>query len=93
METRVLVTLGKVAGLAGIAMGVVILVFRGVLEKDFLPDRGLSPGQAFAIVLSMMIMTFGIAAIGIVAWLVARAVTPTRPVSQVSSSHLRELPA
>src|SRR5262245_60014668 len=76
METNILRTVGKVAGLGGIALGVFLLVFQGVLQKQFLPQAGLSPAQAFAIILSLMILTFGIAGIGMIAWLVSRTIGP-----------------
>jgi hypothetical protein len=37
--------------------------------------------QAFAVILSLMILTFGIAAIGVVAWLVSRSTNPRAPMS------------
>jgi hypothetical protein len=37
-------TLGAIAGLAGIALGVVLLIFQGVLATKFLPSTGLVPG-------------------------------------------------
>jgi hypothetical protein len=78
MESRILGSLGKVAGLGGIALGVFLILFRGVLEKQFLPQAGVAAEQAFAVILSLMIMTFGIASIGIVAWL--RSGGPKAPV-------------
>ena len=47
-----------------------------MLQKQFLPQAGLSSAQAFAIILSLMILTFGIAGIGIIAWLVSRTIGP-----------------
>lgn len=80
MESRLLSSLGKVAGLGGIALGVFLLLFRGVLEKDFLPKAGLEPAQAYAIILSLMIFTFGIAGLGLIAWLISRATNPKAPI-------------
>ena len=80
MESKLLASVGKVAGLGGIALGVVLLIFRGVLEKQFLPQAGLEPGQAFAVILSLMILTFGIAGIGVIAWLIARTLSSKKTV-------------
>jgi len=55
------------------------------IEKQFLPQAGLGPAQAFAIILSLMILTFGIAGIGIAAWLLGRQIGPKTP---VSGSHM-----
>ena len=81
MESKILSSVGKVAGLGGIALGVFLLIFQGVLEKQFLPQAGLESAQAFAVILSLMILTFGIAGIGVVTWLVGRTVGPEVPVS------------
>lgn len=48
MESRILSAVGKIAGLGGIALGVLLLVFQGVLKTHFLPDAGLNSAQAFA---------------------------------------------
>jgi hypothetical protein len=80
MEGKILGSLGKVAGLGGIALGVFLLIFQGVLQKQFLPQAGLTSAQAFAIILSLMILTFGIAGIGVMAWLVSRTIGPKAPV-------------
>ncbi len=91
MESKILSSLGKVAGLAGIALGVFLLIFRGVLEKQFLPQAGLTSGQAFAVILSLMILTFGIAAIGVITWLIGRTVGPRAPVPGPTLSILAAL--
>ena len=80
MESKILGYLGKVAGIGGIAVGVLLLVFQGVLKKEFLPQAGLGPEQAFAIMLALMILTFGVAGIGVIAWLVGRTAGPKAPV-------------
>jgi hypothetical protein len=74
MEARLLGTLGKLAGIGGIAFGVLFLLFRGVLQQKLLQTGTLAPEQAFAIIVSLMIFTFGIAAIGIVAMLIGQSV-------------------
>lgn len=81
MEGKILGSVGKIAGLGGIALGVFLLVFQSVLQKQFLPQAGLTSAQAFAVILSLMILTFGIAGIGVIAWLVSRTIGPRAPVS------------
>ena len=80
MDSKILSSLGKIAGLGGIAFGVLLLLYRGVLEKQFLPQAGLGSGQAFAIILCLLILTFGIAGIGVIAWLIGRTTGPRAPV-------------
>jgi hypothetical protein len=71
MERKLFTSLGKIAGLGGIALGVFLLLFRDLLETQFLSQ---------AAILSLMILTFGVARIGVVAWLVGRTTGPKKPV-------------
>jgi hypothetical protein len=84
MESKILSSVGKIAGVGGIALGVFLLIFRGVLEKQFLPQAGLQSEQAFAVILSLMILTFGIAGIGLIAWLIGRTAGPKIPASMTA---------
>lgn len=93
MEGKLLSAVGKIAGLGGIALGVLLLIFQGVLQKQFLPQAGLTSDQAFAIMLSVLILTFGISGIGVMAWLIGRAVGPKAPMSAVAMSTLTGLMA
>ena len=63
-----LAKLGRIAGVAGIALGVFAVLFRGILSIQLLP-LGVSSSQAVAIILAFMIFTFGIAGIGLLTWL------------------------
>jgi hypothetical protein len=80
MESKILSSLGRKAGLGGIALGVLLLLFQGVLKTEFLPRAGLGSEQAFAIIMSLMILTFGIAGVGLISWLLSRGVSPKAPV-------------
>jgi hypothetical protein len=91
MESRLLGLLGKVAGLGGIALGVFLLLFEGVLQQKFLPQAGLDSAQAFVVILALMILTFGIAAIGVVAWLISRSTNPRAPISALALGILATL--
>ena len=84
MEAELLGTLGKIAGLAGVSVGVVLLIFKDVLKQKLIPKADLTPNQAFHIILAILILTFGVAAIGIVAWIVEKVSTPTQPVSRTA---------
>jgi hypothetical protein len=82
MESKLLSSLGKIAGIGGIALGVFLLIFQGVLQKNFLPQ--LKPEQALPVILSLLLLTFSIAGIGIIGWLISRAVKPDTPVPQAA---------
>jgi len=70
---QVLRTAGKIAGLSGLALAVFLLIFQGVIQFGL---RGaissLSPASSFAVLNSLMSFTFGIAAIGLIAALIAQ---------------------
>lgn len=91
MESKILSSLGKVAGLGGIALGVFLLIFQGVLQKQFLPQAELGAEQAFAIILSLIILTFGISGIGVMAWRIGRTIGPKAPVPVLAFGTLATL--
>ena len=72
MEATLLERLGKVAGVGGISIGAALLIFKDILGHKFLAETGLAPQQAFAVVIALMVLTFGIAGVGILGWLVGR---------------------
>lgn len=61
-----LVELGKVAGLAGIAVGAAVLVFRDVIRKRIFPQ--LPPKDAYRLLRMIVIATWSIALVGMVVW-------------------------
>jgi hypothetical protein len=63
---NLLVELGKVAGLAGIAIGAAVLVFRDVIRKRIFPR--LPPEHAYRLLRIIVIATWSIAILGIVVW-------------------------
>jgi hypothetical protein len=83
MESRLLSNLGKVAGIGGIALGLFLLIFRDILAKNILPQAGLEADHGFALIMAMMILTFGISGVGILAWIIARAAGPSGQVSNL----------
>src|SRR4051794_18922934 len=73
MDSRLFKTLGGIAGLAGIAFGVFLLIFRQVLQQNFLARAGLDSAEAYAVIMALMVLTFGLASLGVVTWLIARS--------------------
>jgi len=72
-------SIGKFAGIAGIGLAILLIVFKGVLQD--LPDLpGLEPGQTFTVILFLMTMSFGVAGISIIASRISRN-EPEQPVS------------
>jgi hypothetical protein len=66
MEPQLLETLGKVAGIGGIALGIMLLVFRETLSKAVLPR--LSRQQAHGILTLSLVLDWSVAVLGIGAW-------------------------
>jgi hypothetical protein len=67
MDLSSLAALGKVAGLGGIAVGVVVLLVRSVIDRvSSVPAAQRAPLLRF-----VTMGAFGIGALGIVAWLVS----------------------
>jgi len=65
--------LGKVAGIGGIAIGAVVLLMNALIGT--IP--GLPADQQAEIVRLLAILSFGIGALGIIAWLSAGRASPT----------------
>jgi|GEM_PF-2994529 len=61
-----LIQLGKIAGIAGIGLGVFFLLFKNLLKKIQAP--GLDKGQWYKVIVIFMILVWTIALIGIGAW-------------------------
>lgn len=72
-------TLGGIAGLAGIVCGILLLIFQAVLQQKFLPSAGLDSNQAFSVIMALIVLTFGTAGIGIIAWLIFAGLPPQTP--------------
>ena len=88
MEGRILAAAGKVTGLAGLVVGSFLLIFRGILATKILPNGGLEGAQALALLMFMMALTFGMAGIGIVGWLVGKSVRSNQRVTTSQLSFL-----
>lgn len=59
-------TLGKVAGIGGVALGVLLLVFRETLRKAIVPK--LTRRQAHSLFVLAMVLVWSVAVLGIGAW-------------------------
>lgn len=81
MDLKALTSLGKVAGIGGIALGLV-----GILLKDVLANRvfqGLPPQQAYQLLFIIIIGLFVLGALGILAWILAERPASAGPRANV----------
>ena len=67
--------LGKVAGIGGISIGAVVLLFNALIGT--IP--GLPPDQQADVVRLLAVLFFGIGIIGIIAWLASGRAPPPTP--------------
>ena len=89
MDRKKLQKIGKTTGIAGVALGVVITIFREFIRKDI--GVSLSSDQAFAIYYLLIMLTFGIGCLGLVAWLISEQTGPGKPINQRSMGLLAGL--
>ena len=80
MQTWLFATLGKIAGIGGIALGVFLTIYTYVLHGK-IQFGNLCPDQAYHVALSIIVLTFGISVIGIIAWLISRSQSREAPLS------------
>jgi hypothetical protein len=66
MEEHVLIAVGKVAGIGGLALGVFLLLFREVIRKKIFPT--LPHLEAYRLIRQFMFLTFGLALFGLGSW-------------------------
>ncbi len=66
METGLLKAVGQVAGIGGVALGVLFLVFREVLRKALFPQ--LTRDQAFGLMRLITLATWSVAIVGLLTW-------------------------
>lgn len=66
MEASLLKTVGQVAGIGGLALGVFLLLFRDVIRRNIFPS--LSKEHAYKIIRLFLLLTFALAFGGIAAW-------------------------
>ncbi|MBP0116273.1 MULTISPECIES: hypothetical protein [Bradyrhizobium] len=65
-------TVGKIAGIGGIALGVLLVVFRDVLRKSIFSK--LPAAETYKLIRLLVVLTFAVACLGIFAWLVGSGV-------------------
>lgn len=61
--------IGQIAGIGGLALGTLALIFREVIRKNVFPS--LTKTHAFQILRLIIVLTFSVAALGIGAWVFA----------------------
>ena len=78
METATLKIFGQVAGVGGLALWVLLMVYRDVIRKNIFPT--LTPEHGYRLIRLMIVLVFLVAVVGIGAWVYAGRVPATDPV-------------
>jgi len=73
MDASVLKVVGQVAGIAGLALGVFLLLFREIIRRTIFPK--LPPDEAFRFLRLIIGAVWTVALAGIAAWVLAGNVT------------------
>jgi hypothetical protein len=83
MDVGVLKTVGQVAGIGGLALGVFLLLFKDIIRKNIFPK--LPAAEAYRLLRLITGAVWSVAIVGIVAWVYVE----TRPPA-ASTSSLRQ---
>jgi len=70
MDLKLLETLGKTAGIGGIALGVLVYTLKEVLANKVF--QALPPERAYALLLIITVGSFAIGALGVLAWIIGK---------------------
>ena len=76
MDLEIVKVVGQVAGIGGLSIGFVILIFRDIIRKNIFPS--LTKSQSFRIILIVVICTWSIALSGIGAWVYTETYAPQK---------------
>jgi len=66
MDVDILKTVGQVAGIGGVALGVFLILFRELLRKNIFPQ--LTRDQSYRLLHRISVLVWSVAVIGIGAW-------------------------
>ena len=91
METQLFETVGKIAGIGGIALGVFVLLFEEVIRKNIFPM--LSDDHASGLIRQFMYLTFLVAVCGITAWTYVAVKLPRPPTATDARAAVQPQPA
>lgn len=77
MDSELLKTVGQVAGIGGVALGVFLILFREVIRKQIFPS--LTKAQAYRLLSLVVILVWSVALAGIGAWVYTSVAADPQP--------------
>jgi hypothetical protein len=84
MDSSLIGFMGRIAGIGGLALGVFSLIFREVIRKIIFPK--LTATDAYRTIRLLLVLPFGIAVLGILAWIYTKGAQPTSSPSTATST-------
>lgn len=69
MDAAIFKTLGETAGLAGLAIGMILLLYREIVRKNVFP--ALSKRDAYRLLRAIAVLSWSVAIVGILSWVPA----------------------
>ena len=66
MDLRILQVVGEIAGIGGLGLGVLLIIFREIIRKNIFPT--LSRPNAYGLLRLIAILTWSVAILGLIAW-------------------------
>ena len=83
MDPAILKTVGEIAGIGGISLGVVLILFRDVIRKNIFPKLGVA--EAYRLLRLIIILVFLIGIAGLTAWVVTKRDNSTSNFTNVTN--------
>ena len=83
MDSAILKTVGEIAGIGGISLGVVLILFRDVIRKNIFPKLGVA--EAYRLLRLIIILVFLIGIAGLTAWVVTKRDSSTSNFTNVTN--------
>ena len=74
MDADIIKSVGQTAGIGGLALGVILLLYRDLIRKSIFPQ--LTKKDAYRLLRLIAILVFLIAALGIAAWVLIEMQAP-----------------
>jgi len=85
MDAGIFKALGEIAGLAGLAVGLILLLYREIIQKNIFP--ALSKRDAYRLLRAIAVLSWSVAIVGILSWVWSISVERRRQdASQVAAS-------
>jgi Carboxypeptidase regulatory-like domain len=89
MDAAILKTLGETAGLAGLAIGMILLLYREIVRKNVFPT--LSKRDAYRLFRAIAVLSWSVAIVGILSWVWSTSIERrNQHASQVTNSTTRQ---